>query len=250
MECRWQLKVFCMAIGEGITNCQNEREITATGFRDLLKVVQNAKNLTESNIKAILYDIITNPFDNPEEKNCQKRPLEDTLNEQEETDIRIRRAILIGLFAFWEVSIKEICEYYKVPIKKNNGQKEKTWNKSENPDIKYNSVKEEKKPMYNSTDYISSIYDNDIPENVKIIDPSIKELRNFMTHGSTSEKRNQIIETLADNHPEFDIKTGDSVYLSSYDGLVKITELIETTLNSTEKYIIEKIRRASASDSE
>lgn len=233
-----------MAVAKGITNCQSEREITATGFKDLLNVVQNAKDINESNIKAKLYDIITNPFDSPEEKDCQKQPFENALSEQEESDIRIRRVILIGIFAFWEISLKEICSFYKIPIIKNRGKKEETTN------TKNNSNKKVKEPLYISRDYINAIYDNNIPENVKIIDSGIKQLRNFMTHGSANKDRFRIIKTLAENHPEFGIKIEDSICLSSYDGLAKMTELIETTLTSTEKYTIEKMKRVSTPNSD
>lgn len=218
-----------MAISNGMTNCESERIITADGFEDLLIVVLNSKKENEVHIKSALYDIISNSYDSDEEKEAQKIPYIEALNNQEESDIRIRRAILTGLFSFWEISLKELCRYFKIHVTKNG-------NKSPRKDTTKSSNKKTN-DRFISADYVASIYEQNIPYNVKLIDTSIRALRNYFTHGSADEQRRNIIGTLSSNHPEYGIVVGDQIYLSSYDGLYNIKNLIVSTLDDTEKFM-------------
>lgn len=219
-----------MAIAKGQTNCRAERDTTLFGFNDLLKIANDSKLGNEAHIKANLYDIITNNDDSPEEKNTQKRPLEEALNSQEESDIRIRRAILMGLFSFWEISLKELCQYYDIALNK-KGKKNNSNQQTGNS--------RNKKSRFYSSDYLWSIFYDNIPEDANLIDTNIGELRNYMTHGDADNDRQQAIKNLAETHPEFDIKEGYEAHLASYQGLLKIKELIESTLNQIETYIKE-----------
>lgn len=214
-----------MTIAKGRTDCESEREIFVQGFKDLLRVLMTAKKQTEEHAKAALYDIINDNTLSDEERWVQMKPFNDLLSEQEETDIRIRRNILIGLFAFWELSLKEICEYYKIVVgipkieKKNNEGKAPKEN-----------------GFYKVSDYIKAIFPSELPNAVKLISNQIRELRNYMTHGSADEKRKVIIDKLMDSHPEFCIakKCGD-YHISSYDGLDSILMNICDGLRIAEK---------------
>lgn len=214
------------------SNCQGERETTAEGFEDLLQVVKKSKTENEAHIKSHLYDIITDQHISPEEKKCLSCPYLQALESQEESDIRIRRAILIGLFSFWEVSLKELCEYYEITVKKNKSNGEATSKKN-----KTKKDKEKETTQYGSHDYVWSIYHERIPNNIDLIDQNLKALRNFMTHGSMGERREKLINQLIQEHPEFGVKKTCDVHLSSYEGLFNIKSIIDSTLNEVEQYL-------------
>lgn len=196
-----------MTIAKGRTDCESEREIIVQGFNDLLRVLNEAKKQTEEHAKSALYDILKDNTLSEEERRLQMKPFNDLLSEQEETDIRIRRNILIGLFAFWELSLKNICEYYRIDV---GASKEP---KSQND----KSLKGERTYV---NDYINAIFRFGRPDIVELINTEIRELRNYMTHGSADEKRRGIIDKLMELHPEYCIaKNCGDYHISTYNGL-------------------------------
>lgn len=213
-----------MSIAKGRTNCEAERDVIVQGFNDLLQVLKQAKNLKEIGIKSELYDIITNQSISEEEKYTQKKPFYDLLSESEETNIRIRRTILIGLFSFWELSLKGICDYYHIDVeatKLNNTQKKKQ--------------SKDKTPRLSENDYLNAIFQAERPKEVGFISSTIKELRNYMTHGSADDDRKAVIDSLTSSHPEFCVsKTQDDYVIDSYDGLDHILNIIIEGLCSVE----------------
>lgn len=205
-----------MSFAKGRTNCEAERDVIVQGFNDLLQVLKQAKNQKEIGIKSELYDIITNQSISEEEKYTQKKPFDDLLSESEESDKRIRRTILIGLFSFWELSLKGICDYYNIDVeatKLNNTQKKKQ--------------SKDKTPRLSENDYLNAIFQAERPKEVGFISSTIKELRNYMTHGSTDDDRKAVIDSLISSHPEFSVsKTQDGYVIDSYDGLDHILNKI------------------------
>lgn len=201
-----------MTIAKGRTDCESEREIIVQGFKDLLRVLMAAKKQTEEHAKAALYDIINDNTLSDEERWVQMKPFNDLLSEQEETDIRIRRTILIGLFSFWELSLKDICGYYRIDVGMPKREKKRNEGKVPKGD-----------GFYKVNDYIKAIFPLELPNAVDLISNQIRDLRNYMTHGSTDEKRKGIIDKLMDSHPEFFIGKNSGGYLiSSYKGLNSI----------------------------
>lgn len=214
-----------MTIAKGRTDCESEREIIVQGFNDLLRVLKDAKKQTEEHAKAALYDIINDNTLSDEERWTQMKPFNDLLSEQEETDIRIRRTLLIGLFSFWELSLKEVCEYYKLDIAKVKGEKQKKKKESQKGE-----------PHYTENDYLKAIFHTERPEKIDVISSKIKQLRNYMTHGSAGEKRRNIIDNLMALHPEYCIARNCGGYhISSYDGLDSILRNICDGLRIVEK---------------
>lgn len=210
-----------MTIAKGRTDCEAERDTIGQGFHELLKVLKLAKKQVEVQAKAELYDIINDKSLSDEERQDQMRSFEDMLAEQEESDIRIRRTVLIGLFAFWELSLKDLCEYYKIKISKAEKNKKNDKSKTE--------------ARLNEYDYINAIFQDNRPENIDLISSQVKELRNYMTHGSAGEGRQKIIDTLMIEHPEFCIaKMCGGYFISSYDGLDKMLKIINDGLRDTE----------------
>lgn len=197
------------------------------GFHELLKVLKHAKNQTEIQTKAALYDIANDKSLSDEERESQMRPFNEMLSEQEESDIRIRRTILIGLFSFWELSLKDLCEYYKINVTKARNVKKESKDQAEN--------NPKKGPNLSENDYLNAIFTNTRPENIGLISSQIKELRNYMTHGSAGEGRQEIIDTLMAARPDFGIsKVCGGYSINSYDGLDKILQIINDGLVDAE----------------
>ena len=213
-----------MSFAKGRTNCEAERDVIVQGFNDLLQVLKQAKNQKEIGIKSELYDIITNQSISEEEKDAQKKPFDDLLSESEESDKRIRRTILIGLFSFWELSLKGICDYYHIDVeatKQNKSQKKKQ--------------PKDKTPIISENDYLNAIFPAGRPQEVGFISSTIKELRHYMTHGSADDDRKAVIDSLISSHPEFCVsKTQDGYFINSYDGLGHILNKIIKGLCSVE----------------
>lgn len=196
-----------MTIAKGRTDCESEREIIVQGFNDLLRVLNEAKKQTEEHAKSALYDILKDNTLSEEERRLQMKPFNDLLSEQEETDIRIRRNILIGLFAFWELSLKNICGYYRIDVEA-----------SKEPKSKNDKPRKGERTYVN--DYINAIFHFGRPDIVELINTEIRELRNYMTHGSADEKRRGIIDKLMELHPEYCIaKNCGDYHISTYNGL-------------------------------
>lgn len=212
--------VVDMAFAKGRTNCEAERDIIVQGYTDLLKVLNHAKHQKETGIKAELYDIIIDTAISDEERQTQMSPFYEVLSEQEETDRRIRRSILIGLFSFWELSLKEVCEYYKLDVAVAKDPKPKKNNKSQNNE-----------PHYGESDYLKAIFHTERPDKVDVISSKIKELRHYMTHGTDGVARKLAIENLMSTHPEFCIsKEGGDYFITSYHGLEQILTIIKECL--------------------
>lgn len=210
-----------MTIAKGRTNCEAERDTMVQGFHELLKVLKHAKNQTEILAKAALYNIANDKSLSDEERWSQMRPFNEMLSEQEESDIRIRRTVLIGLFSFWELSLKDLCEYYKINVSKAKNEK--------------NESNSKKGPNFSENDYLNAIFTNTRPENIGLISSQIKELRNYMTHGSAGEGRQEIIDTLMAARPDFGIsKVCGGYSINSYDGLDKILQIINDGLVDAE----------------
>ena len=211
-----------MSIAKGRTDCEAERDTIMRGFNDLLMILKQSKNQTEVQAKSTLYDIIHNKCLSDEERLTQMSPLNALLTEQEELDIRIRSTILIGLFSFWELSLKAICEYYKIDISCFKGKRKES--KSPN-----------KKIDYSVNDYINAIFHSRHPKNIDVISSEIKELRNYMTHGNAKGTRKSIIENLILKYPEFCIaKSPDGYFITSYDGMDNILKIINDGLMCAE----------------
>ncbi len=143
------------------------------------------------------------------------RPFNDLLSEQEESDIRIRRTILIGLFSFWELSLKYICAYYKLDVAGMKGIKLKKESQLKNDRI-----------LFSENDYLKAIFHSERPNIVDVISSKIKELRNYMTHGSADKNRQAVIDSIISEYPDFFVKkTHDGYYITSYDGYNRKNEM-------------------------
>lgn len=212
-----------MTIATGRTDCKSEREIIVQGFMDLLRILKATKKQNEENVQKSLSDIEKDKTLSEEERRILISPYYDLLSEQEESDIRIRRTILIGLFSFWELSLKNICEYYHI-----NGvatKEKKTTIRKRNSDR-----------LYSVNDYIKAIFNSIVPHEIEIICTQIKELRNYMTHGKADNKRQIIIDSLIAAHPEFCIiKKCEDYCLTSYNGIESILNYISNGLQLAEK---------------
>lgn len=212
-----------MTFAKGRTNCEAERDTIVQGFHELLYELKHAKNQIEVQAKASLYDVVNDQSLSNDERRSQMRPFEELLSEQEEKDIRIRRTILIGLFSFWELSLKDLCEYYKINVTKTKN------NKNKKEEISKHVYK------FSENDYLNAIFRDHRPKNIALISSQIKELRNYMAHGNAGEDRQVIIDNFIVTNPDFCVSeiSGD-YYITSYDGLDKMLKIITEGLIDAE----------------
>ena len=188
----------------------------------MLNALIRAKKQTDIHAKASLYDILKDDSISDDERLTISKAFNDLLSDQEEKDIRIRQAILIGLFSFWEISLHDICEYYGIwPTTSSTSSKDKKPTKQSYKLYSYN--------------YLNAIYSSKIPESSNLIESQIKELRNYMTHGCADSRRQAILDNLLTAYPEFHISsTNDTYYISDYAGLYNILKIISDELKDAE----------------
>lgn len=209
-----------MAIAKGLSINQAERCIVMQGFYEQLEVAQQSQYAQEANIKAKLYDIIEDNSLEEDEKNSLKKTLISELEEIENKHIRIRRSVLIGLYSFWEVSLKAILSsqsFISPHSNKGNLQIERTARKSK------------------AWIYLKRIYGEDIPNTSLLIDDAIRECRNYIVHGQLSSSQEKTIRTFVASNPEFciEIICGNCV-ITCYSGLLHLLEYISRELDNAE----------------
>lgn len=218
-----------MAIANGISNNQAEREQVLNGFREQLEVVEQSQIVQEQSIKAKLYDIITDCSISDVERTSLEQPLNSELAIIAEKHSRIRRSIFIGLYSFWEVSLNAICDMvnfctnttkgYKSQKKEGNEGKSKAWI------------------------YLNYIYGDAIPEGCLLIDGAIRILRNYMVHGNLTDSQKYDLSEFCSIHTEYSIKNlyGDFV-ITDYKGLTNLLDVISNQLSRAEKQILIKTK--------
>ena len=209
-----------MTIAKGRTNSQAERDLVLLGFSEQLQILETSQIEQENVFKARLYDIITDYSISENEKSSLKHPWSNELQELEERHIRIRRSVFIGLYSFWEVSLMDIANTH-IPMMVDNDCKSK---KSKN---------------FGASDYLELIYGGELPSTVNLIDKNIRELRNYLVHGTLAEKRESLINDLANSHPEFHIREiCKNYFIDSYKGVYEMLNLFSKELDSAESQII------------
>jgi len=211
-----------MTVAKGRSNCKAERDIVSQGFYEQLQILE-ASNIEQSKcFKARLYDIITDYSISEEERSTQKNPWELLLQESEESHIRIRRSMFIGLYSFWEVSLKDIVETYT-----NNSAEKGEQGKKQSS-------------RQGAKNYIKHIYGNDVPELIKLMNTHMYEFRNYLVHGSLDDDRESEIDKLRNLYPALCIKKGcGCFYISDYKGLRNLLELISRELDNAENKALE-----------
>lgn len=201
-----------MTVAKGMSNCKAERDFVLQGFREQLEVVEQAQEQQEYCFKSHLYDILIDSSITEEEKRTLMAPWYDQLQELEERNIRIRRSIFIGLYSFLEISLKEIAEKVKGSNKFNE---------------KLGGLK-----------CFKAIYGENIPQSAGEINDYVRELRNYIVHGSLYENRKNAIENLMKVHSEFCIQSScNHYYFRSYKGLYSIMNMFERELDRAENEI-------------
>lgn len=212
-----------MSFGKGRTNYQVERDIFYESFKDSISILIKSQKEEETYIKATLYDISASQFLSKEEKVSESRAYEQLLADIEEKYIRIRRIVFIGIYSFWEISLKELQDIKKEKHIKNKPNL-KNCNFSKN-----NSIKE----------FIKILY-NEITPELSILTENIRELRNYLVHGDLYEERKKYISELVQNHPEFKIhERQGSFYISDTAGLTYLCEIVYNELNNIENKLKE-----------
>lgn len=213
-----------MVFAKGRTNCTFQRDLIKEGFYDLLNALQELHDQMERHIKKDADNVISGNSLSEEEKVSLTRPFIEVLSNIEEKHIKIRNTILIGLYSFWESSLKDISNYYSLCI---------TPTKKRALKSKHNSTYLSR---YYANDYLKVIFHDVSPKEVNTISEKIKELRNYITHDSTNENRERIINELILSHPEYHLcHSSNGYYFDSYEGLVRILETMVQALHIAEE---------------
>ncbi len=218
---RVRRQFFNMTIAKGRTNCKAERDLVLQGFNEQLQILSTSQ-IEQSNLfKAHLYDIITDFSIYYDEKHTLMSPWSNQLQELEDRHIRIRRSVFIGLYSFWEVSLMDMANTHI-------------------PSIVEKALESQKSKNFGASDYLKLIYGGQLPALADLIDNNIREFRNYMVHGSLTEKRESLIKVLLSTHKEFCIEgTCRTYFIRDYEGLFELLTLLSYELDAAEHKIIE-----------
>lgn len=211
-----------MGIGKTRSNCESERDTIEDGLSELLNVVAQVYNTEIDDFQAQL-DSINDESISSEEKMSLLTPINQIILDIDERHLRIRQAVFIGIYSFWEQSLMAIGEYYKIKLEM---------------------------PRPYAKDIIVKIYGKNIPqESVQLMVNPIKEFRNSAIHGQHhNQSAPQDILTMKDVlrlHPEFEIldsESGDYCF-TTYNGLSEFLKFTSHTLKCIECYCREKTRK-------
>lgn len=205
-----------MTFAKGRTNCKAERDIIFQGFAEQVQILEKSQLEQENVFKAQLYDIIDDFSVSDEEKYSLKHPWLKELHELEERHTRIRRSVFIGLYSFWEISLMDIANTHI-------------------PSLVAAARNSKKSRKFGATDYLKVMYNEGLTSLVKLIDNNIREFRNYMIHGSLTNKRKSLIQNLIETHKKFCIKgvCGD-YFISDYKGILELLTLFATELDNAE----------------
>lgn len=219
-----------MSFAKGRSDCEAERDIIARGFVDMLDLLSKEESNTKDYFKARLYDLETDKNLSDEERQTYSSPLFTQMYDVDDKHDRIRRTILMGLYSFWETSLLNICEYGDATERDSPKKRLSVDN-----NIKHTS---KKNCECGCAIYLQEIYkEEQLPEFARLIKDYIRELRNYITHGTANEERKRTISELSKSHPEFGIKAGCNCkcHLSTYKGLEEILTVIKSALNQAEQ---------------
>lgn len=129
--------------------------------------------------------------------------------------------MFIELYSFWEVSLMNIAETHTSSCA---DLKKTTSNKSKKKGVE---------------DYLKQIYGKNFPTTVEIINKNIRELRNYLVHGSLDTYRQSLINDLANNFPDMCIQIDcGEYYINDYSGLYYLLELFTRELDNAENSIL------------
>lgn len=172
-----------MAIAKGQSDIKYERDLVRQGFDEQIDILKNDLFQQERQLKSQLYNIQSNSIIGNEEKFSIEKPLLAEHQNIQERHIRIRRTIIIGLYAFWELSLKAIFLLkYEIIGKQIGAVKDKT------KSIAWN--------------YLNAIYEGNIPLTALDIDGSVRVLRNHLVHGKLSKNQLEHLSSFSVNHPD------------------------------------------------
>lgn len=213
-----------MAIAQGRNDIQVEHDIVLHGFIDQIEVAHKSQTEQEDSVKAKLYDILVDNSIGQEERRSLELPLYGVLEDITEKHNRIRSAILIGMYSFWEVSLSAMNEV--ITSLNTNESKE------------YKIKKATKKRCSKAFIYLNSIYGDTIPKGCLLIDGPIRVLRNFLVHGNLYDDQKYVLREFCKTQTEFSIKEscGDFV-ITTYNGLINLLNIISHELSKAEQRI-------------
>ncbi|WP_304679065.1 hypothetical protein [uncultured Duncaniella sp.] len=211
-----------MAIAKGRSDIKCERDFVKQGFDEQIGILKNDQLQQERRLKSQLDNIHSDSTIDNDEKFSIEKPLVEELQNIQERHLRIRRTIMIGLYAFWELSLKAIIDL--------------KCTKSSNSEKQINVTKDKKKSI--AWNYLNVIYEDNIPLIALDIDGPIRVLRNHMVHGKLPKEQLEQLNSFSTNHPELYLRISiEGCNFYSYDGLLNLLNIISHELNNAESVI-------------
>lgn len=208
-----------MAIAKGRSDIKYERDLFKQGFDEQIGILKNDQFQQERDLKSQLVNIQSDSLIDNEDNSSTEKPLFDELENVQERHLRIRKTIMIGLYAFWELSLKAILDLKYA--KSNNAKKQVSVAKDKKRSIAWN--------------YLNVIYEGNIPMIALDIDGSVRILKNHMVHGKLSKEQLEQFNSFALYHPELYLSvSNEGCNFCNYDGLLNLLNIISHELDNAE----------------
>lgn len=205
-----------MAFAKGRSCVVAELDILREALENMINSIENRFQNNLDFLKARIFDIEHDQSIPYEEKDSQLRSLYDEIEKHTCQLHHSRNKLVICIYSICEATLASICADYKI-------------------NVKHEDQHNKKKDFY-LTDYLFSI-DNDYLEKLAdahIVSLPLRELRNHLTHSSSTKN---IFKHIADlNNNGFNDITlfGDQVIIRSKDFLTSILNCCYNLLNDAE----------------
>ncbi len=166
-----------MPVAKGMSLCRSEWLVRFQSFYDQIQLLNDAREKSETSIQNSLSNIELNKEISKEEKDTLRNPLYEALNDLREKIIRVRGTMIMGIYSAWEIALMQmsLTAQDKLEFK----------------------VKITSGPNHNRfSDYLKGIFGDQLPASIQIISTHIRELRNYLVHGSLTPNRRALINDL------------------------------------------------------
>lgn len=207
---------FNIMIAKGRSNIEADIDFMYESYESLIERIEMSYKKDIQDIKDIIQSVKEDITIDYEEKQSILRPYFDALDTLNQQNIKSKNALFCTIYSFWEISLYELCKYYKVEFYKKNG------NINYAPRI---------------TDYLHELLNEEaiacIP---KILLNELDELRNYFIHGTLSPQRKNIIKNISKEEFICIQEINGDFILKSFTELRNTLKIIYKTLKTILSY--------------
>ena len=196
---------------KGRNHLEAEIDFMYDAYKGLIERVKTVYAKDLEDIRKSIESISSDASLDDEEKDTCISSLLEWEAEIQDKENHSRIALFASVFSFWEQSLLRFCIFYKKKILKKNGE--------ENPTPK---IKDYLKALLGGTN---------TPQISPMLTSQLDELRNYFIHGTLTEKRKQVLDNLFESGGINLVKCEGKYYFSSYDGLLKVLDIIKDALS-------------------